>query len=79
MNTAVSTRPSPPKASTFLTGDAPDEIESCRSLADYLRAEGFVAILAPSAALAGERNLMIYLDRPPRRLDLEVGKERIRV
>lgn len=65
-----------PKAS-FLIGDRPDDLESCRTLADSLRAEGYAGIIVPSASCKGEKNLIIYTDGPPRNLSLEVGGERI--
>jgi len=63
--------------SPFLTGDEPDDLESCRTLADYIRALGNSAIIAPSAALQGEKNLVIYIDGPARNLGLSVGGARV--
>ncbi|MEW5928648.1 MAG: RES family NAD+ phosphorylase [Gemmatimonadota bacterium] len=44
-----------------LTADGEQPLEHCRRLADQTLARGYNAILAPSAARAGELNLMIYL------------------
>ncbi len=60
-----------------LCADTDDAIELCRSIATWARDQGYSAILAPSAALAGEHNLVIYVDGPPDRLHLEVGPDRI--
>jgi hypothetical protein len=45
-----------------LTGDGEDDLESCRTVADIARLEGYHAILSPSAALAVGRNLNLYID-----------------
>jgi hypothetical protein len=61
----------------FLIGDGPDDLDACRSLADTLRAQGYAAILTPSAAMTDEKNLVIYIDGPSRNVFLEVGPDRI--
>lgn len=66
-------------SSSFLTGNEPEDLEACRSLADVLRSEGYAALLAPSAAAEGERNLVIYIDGPSRNLDLSPAGERIAI
>lgn len=59
-----------------LTGDEPDDLETCRTIADWARSEGNAALLVPSAALSGARNLVIYVDAPATNLDLEDGPDR---
>jgi RES domain-containing protein len=76
--TDPATSPIPP-ITAFLTGDTDQDIEHCRKLADQLRSFGYVGILAPSAAIRGEKNLMIYIDGPASSVMLEDGGERIPV
>lgn len=59
-----------------LTGDDEDDLESCRLVADLARFAGYDAILSPSAALAGERNLNLYIDGRADHLRLLEGPER---
>lgn len=59
-----------------LTGDEDADFEFCRRLADWARSEGYSAILSPSAAAAGERNLNVYFDVSPQKLQLELGSVR---
>lgn len=49
-------------SSSFLLGDSEEDLEQCRSLADYIRSQGYAGIVAPSSALPSERNLIIYYD-----------------
>ena len=62
---------------SYLTGDDPDDLERCRSLADYLRTQGYIGIIAPSASCEGNKNLIIYIDGPSRNLRLDVGGKRL--
>jgi RES domain-containing protein len=64
-------------ASPFLTGDTPGDWEKCRKLADAARQRGYAGILAPSAALAGEKNLVIYIDATARKVVIKTGEKRI--
>jgi len=64
-------------ASPFLTGDKLDDWEKCRKLADVSRLDGYGGILTPSAALKGEKNLVVYVDGIARNVDLKAGKTRI--
>lgn len=65
-----------PTDSPFLVGDDPADLEMCRRLADSLRAQDYAGIIAPSAAKAGHKNLIIYLDGPPGNLELAEGGDR---
>jgi hypothetical protein len=60
-----------------LTGDAEDDLESCRTVADIARLEGYDAILSPSAALHVGRNLNLYIDGRADHLRLMDGPDRI--
>ncbi len=60
-----------------LTGDAEDDLESCRTVADIARLEGYDAILSPSAALDVCRNLNLYIDGRADHLRLMDGPDRI--
>ena len=59
-----------------LIRDEDEHFEFCRTIADFARSEGYNAVLSPSAASPGDRNLNIYLDARPSDLQLSVGPER---
>jgi RES domain-containing protein len=60
-----------------LTGDRPSDLAACREVARWAVFDrDYRAILAPSAALAGGVNLMIYLEST-RRLALANGPDRV--
>jgi len=58
-------------------GDDDASLERCRTVSDYARAQGYRAIIVPSAALPGSRNLVVFLDGPAHTLELEEGPDRI--
>jgi RES domain-containing protein len=60
-----------------LCADTEEAIELCRSIATWARDQGHRAILAPSAAMDGAQNLMIYVDGPAHQLHIDVGPNRI--
>jgi len=60
----------------ILTGDTEDDLESCRLVADLARLEGYDAILSPSAARNGVRNLNPYIDGRADHLRLMEGPDR---
>jgi len=63
-------------ASEFLIGDDDAGLEQCRLLADYLRGQGYGGLIVPSAAEAGTKNLVIYIDGPAGEVELRDGGDR---
>lgn len=60
-----------------LTADGDRAYEHCRRLADQARQEGYTGLLVPSAAIAGEVNLVIYFDVvAPKLLEIDDGPDR---
>ncbi|HET7585106.1 MAG TPA: RES family NAD+ phosphorylase [Gemmatimonadaceae bacterium] len=59
-----------------ITGDNGDSLELCRTLADNARSDGYNAILSPSAAAGGEKNLNIYIDGGAQDILLALGSIR---
>ena len=60
-------------------GDDDTSLERCRTVSDFARAQGYRALIVPSAALAGAKNLVVFLDGPAHELELEVGPDRMPV
>ncbi len=60
----------------ILTGDQPEDLQTCLALADWSRSEGYQGLLVPSSAAAGEVNLIIYIDGPAANLDFTDGPDR---
>lgn len=61
-----------------LVDDSDASMELCRVIADYARSRGNSAILSPSAAAKGEKNLSVYIDvGPAGDLTLDVGRDRM--
>ncbi|MDQ3607059.1 MAG: RES family NAD+ phosphorylase [Gemmatimonadota bacterium] len=65
----------PPIEADRLVGDGDADLEHCRTLADWARQHGFLAIQAPSAAVEGELTLPIYPENRPRDLWIAVHAE----
>jgi RES domain-containing protein len=62
--------------SPYLTGDEPEDLENCRALADTIRDQGYAGIIVPSAAVDGEKNLIIYIDGPAGKIKIDDGGTR---
>jgi RES domain-containing protein len=62
---------------SLLTDEGDPAYEHCRQLADQARQEGYTGLLVPSAAIAGEVNLVIYFDVvAPKQLEIDDGPDR---
>ena len=59
-----------------IMGDTDADLKYCHTIADWARSQGYWAILSPSAALPGARNLNIYLSDSTKYLSLKVGPDR---
>jgi len=55
----------------------PQTFKKCHDLAEKARQLGYQGLQAPSAALKGEKNLVIYVDGISGNLDLKAGNVRI--
>lgn len=66
------TYPAPRLDRARLVGDGDADLEHCRTIADWARHEGYLAVLAPSAAVKGEAVLAIYPENRPRELRIGV-------
>jgi RES domain-containing protein len=61
-----------------LRGDSPSDLEACRRVADWARAEGHVALLAPSAPDRSGTVLAIYPDmQPASGIEISLGPDRL--
>lgn len=56
---------------SLLVGDDEESLEACHRIADWARANGYVAILAPSAARIEGEVLALYPDASSERLELD--------
>lgn len=66
--------------SALLTAEGRTAYGHCRRLADQARTEKYTALLVPSAAVAGEMNLVIYFDVvAPKHLEIDDGPDRERI
>jgi len=60
-----------------LRGDDAADLLLCLAIADWARAEGYPAIMSPSAADRSAKNLNVYIDiAGPSKLRLDAGSER---
>ena len=62
-----------------LIGDSPSDLAACRDTALRSTSNGGSAIFAPSAALPGAVNLMIYLDSTQGIVSISNGPDRVRI
>jgi len=73
--TALAAGERPDAALMTANGDA--AYEHCRCLADEARRQRCTALVVPSAALTGDRNLIIYFDVvAPKQVDIDDGPDR---
>jgi len=60
-----------------LRDNDPADLSLCLAVADWARAEGYIAIISPSAAIRGAKNLNVYIDiAGPSHLRLDAGPDR---
>lgn len=62
----------PPIDGDRLVGDGADDVEHCRTIADWARRHGYLAIQAPSASVVGEYTIAIYPENRPNELRIAV-------
>lgn len=67
----------PPIDPIRIIGDADADLEHCRTIADWARWHGYLAIQAPSAAVEGELTIPIYPENRPLGLRITVGSDPI--
>jgi RES domain-containing protein len=62
---------------SLMTTDGDAAHEHCRRLSEAARAQGCTALVVPSAAQPGEKNLVIYFDVvAPKHVDIDDGPDR---
>lgn len=69
--------PPPTVSPASLVGDTTEDLEACRTLADWARNEGYLGLHASSAADQDERVLAIYPENVPQQLDVQMTTVRL--
>lgn len=65
--------PAPQVNLNWLIGDTPADLDHCRTIADWARGHGYLALQTPSAAMTGEFTLPIYPENRPHELQITVA------